>query len=105
MQAGHCMRLAVRGLPQPVAQLRASLGLAVKWQVPAACLAPSLQTQTQASSSAPAGQALAKEWQSQASKKRAQNMCARCLDVLAGRMRGASSAGDLGARGWHYNVL
>ena len=101
MQAGHCMRLAVRGLPQPVAQLRASLGLAVKWQVPAACLAPSLQTQ--APSSASAEQALAKEWQSQASKKRAQNMCAKCLDVLAGRMRGASSAGDLGARGWHYN--
>lgn len=31
-------------------------------------------------------------------------MCAKCLDVLAGRMRGASSAGELGARGWHYNV-
>lgn len=43
MQAGHCVRLALRGLPQPVAQLRASLRLAVKWQVPAACLAPSLQ--------------------------------------------------------------
>lgn len=66
MQAGHRMRLAVRGMSQPVAQLRASLGLAIKWQVPAACLAPSLQTQTQAPSSASAEQALAKEWQSQA---------------------------------------
>ena len=64
MQAGHCMRLALRGLPQPVAQLRASLRLAVKWQVPAACLAPSLQTQDQAQSSALAEQALAANWQS-----------------------------------------
>ena len=101
MQAGHCMRLALRSLPQPVTQLRASLGLAVKWQVPAACLAPSLQTRDQAQSSALAEQALAMGWQSQTSKKRAQNMCTKCLDVLAEHLRCASSAGDLGAGGWN----